>query len=72
MAYECQNCYSKFEEGEISENSLGDLQCPECGSFEVEPLDDSGFEDSDFDDSGNNQYDDEDPLYGKEGTVDED
>lgn len=56
MAYECQNCYSKFEDGEISENSLGDRQCPECGSFEVDELDDPDFEDAD-------------PFYDEDGIV---
>jgi Zn finger protein HypA/HybF involved in hydrogenase expression len=48
MAYECQDCYSKIEDGEIAENSLGDLQCPKCGSFEIESLDDNDMLEEDY------------------------
>lgn len=68
MAYECQNCYSKFEDDELSSNSLGDLQCPECGSFDVEQLEDTDFEYPEFD---NPNLDDSETLYGSDGTVDE-
>lgn len=35
MKYECQSCYSSFDENEVGENSLGDKQCPECGGFDL-------------------------------------
>ena len=58
MAYECQSCYSRFEDNEIGENSLGDRQCPECGGFDIDELDDPDFEDSD-------------PFYDEDGIVGE-
>jgi DNA-directed RNA polymerase subunit RPC12/RpoP len=53
MAYECQNCYSKFEESETFENSLGDPQCPECGSIDVAETDpECIFDNEDVEDDG--------------------
>lgn len=47
MPYECQSCYTKIDDNDISTNSLGDLQCPECGSFDIVELEDPEFVDED-------------------------
>jgi len=61
MRYECQNCYSKFNDDEAAENSLGDPQCPDCGSFDIEELEDQELE---VDDS-------EESFYDGEGIIEE-
>jgi hypothetical protein len=40
MKYECQSCYEKIEDEEVSENSLGERQCPECGSIDLIDIED--------------------------------
>lgn len=64
MTYECQNCFSKFEE---SDNSVDGPLCPECGCFDVDTLSDEdqdSSEDQDFEGEG-------DISYGMDGTIDE-
>lgn len=62
MTYECQNCFSKFEE---SDNSVRGPLCPECVCFDVDPLnDEESSEDQDFEGEG-------DISYGMDGTIDE-
>ena len=68
MKYECQSCYSSFNENDIGENSLGDPQCPECGSFDlVESDPDELF----GDDTLNSRDDSEDPEEGLKFTLEE-
>jgi hypothetical protein len=61
MRYECQSCYSKFDENEVAENSLGDPHCPNCGSFSIGELEEQELE---VDDS-------EESFYDGEGVIEE-
>jgi NAD-dependent SIR2 family protein deacetylase len=69
MAYECQSCYSRFEDEEISGNSLGEPQCPECGSIELEPIDTNNFFEDRLEDQLNEDLDesDSDIMFNPEG-----
>lgn len=59
MAYECQSCYSRVEDGDVGENSLGDPQCPGCGSFDLVPIEESDelLDDLQFNDEDNPEID---------------
>jgi DNA-directed RNA polymerase subunit RPC12/RpoP len=35
MRYECNECKKIIDEGDLDENSLGDPECPHCGSNDV-------------------------------------
>jgi len=35
MSYDCQSCNYKFNASALSEDTMGELQCPECGSFDL-------------------------------------
>jgi len=59
MTYQCQSCYSKFDEEDVSESWGGDLQCPQCGSFDVEELDNLDLDDEDSEDTGDTYYDED-------------
>jgi NAD-dependent SIR2 family protein deacetylase len=57
--YECQSCGHKFEGNELSEDTMGEPQCPECGSFDLLETDnnnDPGISDEDLIDI-QNDYD---------------
>jgi NAD-dependent SIR2 family protein deacetylase len=57
--FECQGCNYKFEISELSEDTIGEPQCPECGSFDLLETDnenDPGISDEDLIDI-QNDYD---------------
>lgn len=65
MTYVCQSCFAKFEEEEASENSIGDPQCPDCGSFYLQESNDDTEDLIDEEDSLAADRDEYDPLeYG--------
>lgn len=81
MVYECQNCYARLEDTDVIKSSMGELQCPECGSFEIDPLgqsdsDGPGFDYLEFEGGRfqGSELDDTqgDASYGVGGTIGED
>jgi DNA-directed RNA polymerase subunit RPC12/RpoP len=59
MAYDCQSCNYKFSVRELSEDTFGERQCPECGSYDILENgieDDPGISDEDLIDI-QNDYD---------------
>jgi NAD-dependent SIR2 family protein deacetylase len=65
MTYRCRGCFSTYEEEEVSDNWSGDPQCPQCGSFDFEEVDDPEIYGEDDEDNEPTSS-----FYGEDGTMD--
>jgi DNA-directed RNA polymerase subunit RPC12/RpoP len=65
MTYRCRSCYAKFEEEDASESWAGDDQCPECGSLDLDEIDDPEI----YDEEDDTDNDLTDSFYSGDGTM---
>jgi hypothetical protein len=52
MEYECSECLSVFDDGEVFTGDLDKTFCPDCGSYNVEPIEEDFLTKEDLEEAG--------------------